>query len=120
MNRRRLCLTLGTVALIIGVWVGVAPFSRPLPGGSPFSFEATPEMNCRSPLFGVFGNDRPVVEVYVEPRPEIADPKVVTTIDCSGRAQFRFSLGASLTLIGFATLVAAYGVSRRSHKVGSS
>ena len=120
MNRRQVSVTLGTVLVLIGVWVAVAPFSRPLPGGSAFSFEATPEVGCRSPLFGVLGDDRPVVEVYVEPRPEITDPKVVTTIDCSGQARFRFSTGASLTLIGFGTLVAAYAVSRRSHKVRSS
>ena len=120
MNRRRLCLTLGTALLLIGVWVAVAPFSRPLPGGAPFSFEATPEVDCRSPLFGVLDDDRPLVEVYLEPRPEIADPKVVTTIDCTGQARFRFSMGASLTLIGFGTIVAAYGVSRRSQKVWSS
>ena len=120
MNRRRLYMTLGILASLIGIWVAAAPFSRPLPGGSPFSFEATPEVSCQSPLFGVFGDDQPVVEVYVEPRPEVGDPKVTATVDCRSQAQFRFSLGTSLTLLGVGTLLVTFSSSRRPPKNRSS
>ena len=104
MDRQRLYLALGLLALLVGVWVAAAPFSRPLPGGAPFSFEATPEVNCRSPLVGSFRGDRPVAEVYVAPRPQVGDPTMEITIDCGGRARFRLSLGAGLALAGLVVL----------------
>ena len=109
MDRQRLYLALGILALLVGVWVAAAPFSRPLPGGAPFSFEATPEVNCRSPLVGSFREDRPVAEVYVSPRPQVGDQTMEITIDCGGRARFRFSLGAGLALAGLVALVASRG-----------
>ena len=109
MDRQRLYLALGILALLIGAWVAAAPFSRPLPGGAPFSFEATPEVNCRSPFVGAFREDRPVAEVYVAPRPKVGDRTMEVTIDCGGRARFRLSFGAGLALAGLVVLVASRG-----------
>ena len=109
MDRQRLYLALGILALLVGVWVAAAPFSRPLPGGAPFSFEATPEVNCRSPLVGSFRGDRPVAEVYVAPRPQAGDRTMEIAIDCGGRARFRLSFGAGLVLAGLVVLVASRG-----------
>ena len=109
MDRQRLYLALGILALLVGVWVAAAPFSRPLPGGAPFSFEATPEVNCRSPFVGSFREDRPVAEVYVAPRPQVGDQTMDVTIDCGGRARFRLSFGAGLALAGLVVLVASRG-----------
>ena len=107
MDRQRLYLALGILALLVGVWVAAAPFSRPLPGGAPFSFEATPEVNCRSPFVGSFREDRPVAEVYVAPRPQVGDRTMEVTIDCGGRARFRLSFGAGLVLAGLVVLTAS-------------
>ena len=104
MDRQRLYRTLGILALLVGAWVAAVPFSRPLPGGAPFSFEATPEVNCRSPLVGSFRGDQPVAEVYVAPRPQVGDRTMEITIDCGGRARFRLSLGAGLALAGLVLL----------------
>ena len=109
MDRQRLYLALGILALLVGVWVAAAPFSRPLPGGAPFSFEATPEVNCRSPLVGSFRGDRPVAKVYVAPRPQVGDRTMEISIDCGGRARFRLSFGAGLVLAGLVVLVASRG-----------
>ena len=109
MDRQRLYLGLGILTLLVGVWVAAAPFSRPLPGGAPFSFEATPEVNCRSPLVGSFRGDRPVANVYVAPRPQVGDRTMEITIDCGGRARFRLSFGAGLVLAGLVVLVASRG-----------
>ena len=105
MDRQRLCLALGIFALLVGGWVAIAPFSRPLPGGAPFSFEATPKVDCLSPLIGAFRGDRPVADVYITPRPQVGDPTMEITIDCDSRAQFRFALGAGLALVGLIGLV---------------
>ena len=109
MDRQRLYRTLGILALLVGTWVAAAPFSRPLPGGAPFSFEATPEVNCRSPLVGSFQEDRPVADVYVAPRPQVGDRTMEITIDCGGRARFRLSFGAGLALVGLAVLAFSRG-----------
>ena len=109
MDRQRLYLTLGILAVLVGVWVSAAPFSRPLPGGAPFSFEATPEVSCRSPLVGSFREDQPVAEVYLAPRPQVGDRTMAVTIDCGGRARFRLSLGAGLALAGLVVLAALRG-----------
>jgi len=109
MDRQRLYLTLGILALLVGAWVAAVPFSRPLPGGAPFSFEATPEVKCRSPLVGSFRGDQPVAEVYVAPRPQVGDRTMEITIDCGGRARFRLSFGAGLALAGLVVLVASRG-----------
>ena len=109
MDRQRLYRTLGILALLVGAWVAAAPFSRPLPGGAPFSFEATPEVSCRSPLVGSFHGDRPVAEVYVAPRPQVGDRTMAVTIDCGGRARFRLSFGAGLAVAGLVVLVDSRG-----------
>ena len=109
MDRQRLYLTLGILALLVGAWVAAVPFSRPLPGGAPFSFEATPEVNCRSPLVGSFRGDQPVAEVYVAPRPQVGDRTMEITIDCGGRARFRLSFRAGLALTGLVVLAASRG-----------
>ena len=109
MDRQRLYLAMGILALLVGAWVAAAPFSRPLPGGAPFSFEATPEVNCRSPLVGSFRGDRPVAEVYLAPRPQVGDRTMAVTIDCGCRARFRLSLGAGLALAGLVVLAALRG-----------
>ena len=105
MDRQRLCLALGIFALLVGGWVAIAPFSRPLPGGAPFSFDATPKVDCRSPLVGTFQGDRPVADVYITPRPQVGDPTMAITIDCGGRARFRLTWGAGLALAGLTGLV---------------
>ena len=107
MDRQRLYRTLGILALLVGTWVAAAPFSRPLPGGAPFSFEATPEVSCRSPLVGSFQGDRPVAEVYVAPRPQVGDRTMEITIDCGGRARFRLSFGVGFALAGRVVLTAS-------------
>jgi len=89
--------------------VAAVPFSRPLPGGAPFSFEATPEVNCRSPLVGSFRGDRPVAEVYVAPRPQVGDRTMEIPVDCGGRARFRLSFGAGLALAGLVAPAASRG-----------
>ena len=49
-SRRRV---LAGLALLLGLWIALAPFARPLPGGAPYTLEATPEIDCRSPLIGL-------------------------------------------------------------------
>ena len=105
MDRQRLSLALGIFALLVGGWVSIAPFSRPLPGGAPFSFDATPKVDCRSPLVGTFQGDRPVANVYISPRPKVGDPTMAVTIDCGSRAQFRLTLGAGLALAGLIGII---------------
>ncbi len=107
MDRQRLYLAMGILALLVGAWVAAAPFSRPLPGGAPFSFEATPEVNCQSPLVGSFRGDRPLAEVYVAPRPQVGDRTMEITIDCGGRARFRLSFGVGFALAGLVVLTAS-------------
>ena len=40
-SRRRV---LAGLALLLGLWITLAPFARPLPGGAPYTLEATPEI----------------------------------------------------------------------------
>jgi hypothetical protein len=97
-------------ALLAGLWIALAPFSRPLPGGEAFSFEATPEIDCRTPMVGILGDDRPVAEVYTVPLPADGDPVEERLVDCTGRARFRFALGSLL----LATSIALVVTGRRS------
>ena len=85
--------------LVLGLWIAVAPFTRPLPGGTPFSFESTPEVGCRTPLVGAFVEDRPTADAYSTPRPQADDPMSSTTVDCGGRAAFRLVLGTALVIL---------------------
>ena len=85
--------------LVLGLWIAVAPFTRPLPGGTHFSFESTPEVGCRTPLVGAFVEDRPTTDTYSTPRPQAGDPMVPTTVDCGGRAAFRLLLGTILIIM---------------------
>ena len=89
---------LAVAALLVGLWVLLAPFSRPLPGGEPFSFEATPEIGCRTPVAGMLGDDRPIAEVYTSPLPIMGDPVVESAVDCTGRARFRVAVGGLLLI----------------------
>ncbi len=68
-------------ALLVGLWVLLAPFSRPLPGGETFSFEATPEIGCRTPVVGMLGDDHPIGEVYTSPLPAQGDPVADSAVD---------------------------------------
>ena len=89
-------------SLLVGLWIALVPFSRPLPGGEAFSFEATPEINCRTPLVGMLGDDRPVAEVYTVPLPAKGDPVEDRQVDCTGRARFRVALGSLLAAASIA------------------
>ena len=82
--------------LLVGLWIALAPFARPLPGGEAFSFEATPEVGCQSPVIGMFGADQPVADVYTVPRPSEGDPVESRSVDCTGRARFRVAVGGLL------------------------
>ena len=77
-RRRWTALTL----LVLGLWIAVAPFTRPLPGGAPFSFESTHELGCRTPLVDAFVEDRPTADAYSTPRPQADDLMAPTTVDC--------------------------------------
>jgi len=88
------------VAVVLGLWIALVPFTRPLPGSTTFSLEATPEVNCRTPVIGMLGDDQPTVEVYTTPRPQAGDPTEPRTVDCTGRARFRIVLGASMLIVG--------------------
>ena len=94
-RRRWIALTL----LVLGLWIAGAPFTRPLPGGAPFSFESTPEVGCRTPLVGAFIEDRPTADAYSTPRPQADDPMSLTTVDCGGRAACRLGLGTTLVIV---------------------
>jgi len=94
-----------TLLIVLGIWISLVPFSRPLPGGEIFSFENTPEASCRSPIFGTFTDDSPSYDVYINPKPKIGDPTVNKSVSCSGRATFRFVFGLSLLLSGSSLLL---------------
>ena len=94
-----------TIVLVLGLWILLAPFSRPLPGGEPFSFDATPEIRCGTPLVGIFGNDRPLTEVYTVPLPSEGDPLEERRMDCTGRARFRVALASLLVAASIAIAV---------------
>jgi len=86
--------------VLLGLWIALAPFHRPLAGGAAFSLEATPQVGCRTPVVGMMGDDRPTAEVHTTPRPAEGDPTVLREVDCTGRARFRVALGASLLVLG--------------------
>ena len=93
--------------LVLGLWIVLFPFSRPLPGGEPFSFDATPEFGCGMPLLDAFGDDRPVANVYTVPLPSEGDPVEERRMDCTGRARFRIALGSLLVATSLAMAVYA-------------
>ena len=95
------------IVLVLGLWIVLVPFSRPLPGGEPFSFDTTPELGCRMPLLGIFGEDRPVANVYTVPLPAEGDPAEERRMDCTGRARFRAALGSLLVATSLAMAVYA-------------
>ncbi|MEC9395712.1 MAG: hypothetical protein VYA89_07655 [Actinomycetota bacterium] len=103
----RPAVVLSVAALVLGGWITVVPFDRPLPGGAPFSLEATPAVGCRTPLLGMLGDDRPAAEVFTTPRPKIGDPTVMRSIDCTARARFRVALGGFLLVAGLVGLAAS-------------
>jgi len=98
-SRRR---TWAIFAILVGLWIAFAPFSRPLPGGAVFSFESTPEINCQTPVVGMLGDDRPIALVYTKPLPAVGDPTTERQIDCTSRARFRVALGVILVTISTA------------------
>ena len=101
-SRRRV---LAGLALLLGLWIALAPFARPLPGGAPYTLEATPEIDCRSPLIGLLYGDSPRADVYTTPRPSSDDPRTPTTVDCRSRAGFRVGVGAIFLIGGASVLV---------------
>ena len=96
---------LAGVALILGLWIALAPYTRPLPGGAPYTLEATPEIGCRSPVVGLLSGDSPRADVYTTPRPSSSDPRTPTTVDCRSRAGFRVGLGMIFLVGGASVLV---------------
>ena len=105
MKKNKILPICATLLVVLGLWISLIPFSRPLPGGGIFSFENTPEVSCRSPIFGTFTEDSPSYEVYVNPKPKIGDPTISKSINCSSRATFRFVLGLSLLFLGICLTV---------------
>jgi len=101
-SRRRV---LAGLALLLGLWIALAPFTRPLPGGAPYTLEATPEIDCRSPLIGLLSGDSPRADVYTTPRPSSDDPRTPTTVDCRSRAGFRVGVGAIFLISGASVLL---------------
>ena len=101
-SRRRV---LAGLALVLGLWIALAPFTRPLPGGAPYTLEAPPEIGCRSPLVGLLSGDSPGADVYTTPRPSPDDPRTPTTVDCRSRAGCRVGLGVIFLGGGAAVLV---------------
>ena len=101
-SRRRV---LAALALLLGLWIALAPFARPLPGGAPYTLEATPEIDCRSPLIGLLYGDSPRADVYTTPRPSSDDPRTPTTVDCRSRAGFRVGVGTIFLISGASVLV---------------
>ena len=100
MKKIPLRLTGRLLITLTGLWIAFAPFSRPLPGGEVFTFEANPEISCRSPLLGTFIDDRPSAEVFVTPRPQPGDSTTQIEINCTPRSRFRFGTGLLLSLVG--------------------
>lgn len=98
--------TWAVATLLVGLWIAFAPFSRPLPGGEPFSFESTPEIQCKSPVVGVFGSNQPSAEVFTVPRPSAGDPTTSLFVDCTSRARFRLALGGFLSVAAVIALAA--------------
>ena len=96
MNRRLLLAALGPFLVLLGLWIALLPFSRPLPGGSHFDLEATPRVGCRTPVIGAFADDRPLGTVYTTPRPMEGGPTIEVEVPCEGRARFRLALGIAL------------------------
>ena len=90
---------LAGLAIVLGLSI-----ARPLPGGAPYTLEATPEIGCRSPLVGLLSGDSPWADVYTTPRPSSDDPRTPTTVDCRSRAGFRVGLGA-IFLVGGASIL---------------
>ena len=78
MDRRFLVATLGLLGPLLGLWIAVAPFSRPLSGS--------------------FAEDRPVAQVFTTPGSQVGDPTVDVSVDCTARARFRLVLGVTLLL----------------------
>lgn len=96
MDRSRLRAALGPFLVLLGLWIALVPFSRPLPGGAHFDLDATPRVGCRSPAVGAFVDDRPTGTVYTTPRPMEGDPTVEVEVPCGSRARFRLGLGVVL------------------------
>ncbi len=90
---------------MLGLWVLLVPFSRPLPGGEPFSFDATPEIECGTPLDGIFGDKQPLTNVFTVPLPSEGDPVEERRVDCTGRARFRVALGSLFVAASIAIAV---------------
>ena len=105
MKKHNFLLISGTLLIVLGLWIALIPFSRPLPGGEAFSFESTPEASCKSPIFGAFNDDFPSYEVFTTPKPKVGDITVTRSINCSDRATFRLALGFSFFLLGISTIV---------------
>ncbi len=89
MKKHNFLLISGTLLIVLGLWIALIPFSRPLPGGEAFSFESTPEASCKSPIFGAFNDDFPSYEVFTTPKPKVG----------------RLALGFSFFLLGISTIV---------------
>lgn len=105
--------------LLVGLWIIMAPFSRPLPGGEAFSFDATPEIGCRTPVVGIFGDDQPVGEVYAGPLPAEGDPVEDRRVDCTTRARFRVAVGGLLVVASMALLLRGRRHGPDGHRVAS-
>ena len=105
MKKNKILPISATLLIILGLWIALIPFSRPLPGGEIFAFESTPEASCRSPIFGTFTEDSPSYNVYVHPKPKIGDSTVNKSVSCSSRATFRFVLGFSFLFLGACLMV---------------
>jgi len=100
MSRHRVQPIIGRLCILLGLWIVVLPFSRPLPGGAQFDLSASPKVSCGSPVVNAFDSQKATGTVYTTPRPNKGDPTVKVEIDCTGRARFRLGLGFGVLASG--------------------
>lgn len=112
--KRRWLRPLGLVLVVLGAWIALFPFSRPLPGGDVTDLARTPEVSCGSPAAASFrGEDdrlllprEPVTAVDLAERGWsviVPDPEGY----CRGRARFRLATGIVLVAGGVVAAAAA-------------
>jgi len=105
VRKNNFLLISGTLLIVLGLWIALIPFSRPLPGREIFSFDSTPEISCKSPIISAFNDNLPSYKVYINPIPKIGDPTTHKSVDCSEKATFRLALGFFFFLLGICSVI---------------
>jgi hypothetical protein len=102
MRRRSAIVGLvGIIAVAVGLWIVLAPFPRPVPGGVVDAIEVTPEARCGSALLDALRGDATATAVVAAT--EVAsssDPQEEVTVDCSDRARTRVAVGVVVVILG--------------------